>query len=81
MQTNNLVIHAINPGLTFRDQFRLKTAIPVTRNVDGHFAVIALEHFAGRAIAPVGLLTVGLTMRFISDCFEKLSYRALMPNL
>ncbi|WP_439150555.1 hypothetical protein [Sulfitobacter sp.] len=24
MQTNNLVIHAINPGLTFRDQFRLK---------------------------------------------------------
>ena len=55
VKTDDLVIHAVDPGLALLDQFRLETAVPVAGHQNRHFAVVALQPLVGRAIAPVGL--------------------------
>ncbi|MFT6104953.1 MAG: hypothetical protein ACJA1E_001379 [Paracoccaceae bacterium] len=47
----------------------------VARDINRHRSVIALQHLAGRAIAPVGLLAGRLTMRFIAQILVQLSAR------
>ena len=45
----------------------------IARGFNRHRSVIAFQHLAGRAIAPVGLLAGRLTMRFIAQMLGQLS--------
>ncbi len=60
IQTDDLVIHAIDPGLALLHQFRLETAIPVTRHGDRHLPVLTLQPLGRRAVAPIGLSQRGV---------------------
>lgn len=55
IETDDLVIHTVDPGLALLHQFRFEAAVTVTRNGQRHFAIRALHALRRDAIAAVGL--------------------------
>jgi hypothetical protein len=50
---DDFVVKAASPGLVFGKQLGLEGTVPVTRNLDGKFAELALEGFVALAVARV----------------------------
>ena len=55
IEPDDLVIHAIDAGLAFLHQLRLKAAVAVAGHSHRQFAVLALQDLSRRAVAPVRL--------------------------
>lgn len=70
---DDLVIHSVDPGLTFLDQFGLKTAVPATRNRDWHLAILTFQALAGCAVAPVALIRGSILAIFLAKMRDQLA--------
>jgi len=71
VKPDDFVIHPVDPGLAFLDQLRFETAIAVTRDINRHRPVIALQHLASRPVAAVGLLAGRLALRLIAQVLRQ----------
>ena len=79
VEADDLVVHAVDPGLALLHQFRFKTALSVARDSDRHLAILALQDLGGCAIAPVALgrgriLTpaTGRTLHVVGVCVNRI---------
>lgn len=55
VEPDDLVVHAVDPGLALLNQLLLEVAVPVARNRNLHFPVLTLQNRPRCAVTAIGL--------------------------